>query len=313
MSDSAATVARPATLSDRLNPVAVREFRQAVRSKWVIAVVLLFLLANLVVLGSYLMFSPDAATSLDGGRSVFMPLFVLLLLTCMVFVPLYAGVRMSLECTGAGADLLAGTSLSPGKLLRGKFFSAAALTMLIFSVCLPFITLTYLLRGIDVPTIMFVTVVLFAVCIAGNGVGLFAGAVPAGWFLRCLIGLLGLFALFILLSMMISFIGQVTFMGSAAFWQDAEAVIALCVTTVVGLILMGLLYVAAIAMLSPRSSNRMLVPRLYATGLWMISGVLTGLLTAFMVSDRTAVRERRGDSRSSSGRLSACWCSAASP
>ena len=41
---------------DWVNPVAVKEFRQAVQSRWVIAVLMLFLLINLVVRGRL----PDA-------------------------------------------------------------------------------------------------------------------------------------------------------------------------------------------------------------------------------------------------------------
>ena len=73
----------------------------------------------------------------------------------MAFVPLYAGVRLSLERNDANIDLLFVTTITPGAIVRGKYFAAMALTLLIFSACMPFMMFTYLLRGIDLPTIFY--------------------------------------------------------------------------------------------------------------------------------------------------------------
>ena len=87
-------------------------------------------------------------------------------LTCLGFVPLYAGVRLSLERNDANIDLLFVTTITPGAIIRGKYLTAMALTLLIFSACMPFITFTYLLRGIDLPTIFYCLAVGFLVCAA---------------------------------------------------------------------------------------------------------------------------------------------------
>ena len=63
-----------AAAGDQVNPIVVKEFRQAVQSRLVIAVLILSLLINLVVVGGYVMFSPDADTSMQGGQTVFMAL-----------------------------------------------------------------------------------------------------------------------------------------------------------------------------------------------------------------------------------------------
>ena len=117
---------------DRVNPVAVKEFRQAVQSRWVIAILMLFLLVNLGIVGGYLMLSPDADTSIDGGRNVFMLLLGILLITCIGFVPIYTGIRLSMERNDANIDLFFVTTITPAAIVRGKYFSALALTLLIF-------------------------------------------------------------------------------------------------------------------------------------------------------------------------------------
>ena len=75
-------------ISDRTNPIVVKELRQAVQSRLVIAILLLFLLANVLVVGGYLMLSVDATTSERAGPELFSALFVVLVGTCMIFVPL---------------------------------------------------------------------------------------------------------------------------------------------------------------------------------------------------------------------------------
>ena len=102
-----------ASAGDWVNPVAVKEFRQAVQSRWVIAVLMLFLLINLVIVGGFLATSPDAAVSGGRGRDMFGGLLVLLMLTCMGFVPLYSGIRLSLERNDANIDLLFITTIRP--------------------------------------------------------------------------------------------------------------------------------------------------------------------------------------------------------
>ena len=93
-----------------------------------------------------------------------MGLLGILMFTCMIFVPLYSGGRMSLERSNADMDLLYVTTLSPGAIVRGKYLTATALTLLIFSASMPFMILTYLLRGIDLPSIFFVLAVCFSIC-----------------------------------------------------------------------------------------------------------------------------------------------------
>lgn len=260
---------------DRLNPVAVREFRQAVRSRWVVAVLLLFLLVNLVVVGGYLVFSPEAATSIDGGRHVFNALFAVLTFTCVGFVPAYTCVRLALERNGSNLDLLFVTTITPGAIVRGKYFSSLALAALIFSACMPFMTVTYLLRGIDLPTIFFLLFYGFLVCAGGCALGVFAGAMSGTPLFRAVVIGGALMALFGLSMMTIGVAQTTTRFGARTAIPDFWSGLAFGV--LVELVGIGLLYVLSVALLSPKPSNRMLVPRIYGAATWLLTAAVAAV------------------------------------
>ncbi len=262
-----------ARAGDWVNPVAVKEFRQAVQSRWVIGVLLIFLLIDLGIVGGYLAMTPEAATSSHGGRDVCGGLLTILLLTCIAFVPLYTGIRLSLERNDTNLDLLFVTTISPGAIVRGKYLTAMALTLLMFSVCMPFIALTYLLRGVDLPTIFFLLAHGFLFCAVANGLGVFAGAVSGSWFIRGVVDLGALLGLLYLAVVATALSQSVLMFGTGMVfshmdWSEYG------ITLLIAGLGLGLLYVLSVCLLSPRSSNRMFVPRLYITGSWMLVGIL---------------------------------------
>ena len=258
--------------SDRVNPVAVKEFRQAVQSRWVIAVLMLFLLVNLSVMGGYLMLSPNVEASIDGGRNIFLFLLSILLITCIGFVPAYSGIRLSLERNDANIDLFFVTTITPGAIVRGKYFTAMALTLLIFSACMPFMTLTYLLRGIDLPTIFGILAFGFVICAAANALGIFAGSVSGSWLIRGLVDAGAIFWLFCTTFMTIQMSSSVLMFGRAIMFSRMSAWQFFGWWLGIEVMGIGLLYVLSVALLSPKQSNRMLVPRLYIMGSWSVSG-----------------------------------------
>ncbi len=258
--------------SDWINPVAVKEFRQAVQSRWVVAVLILFLLLNLTVVGGYLLLSPDIQTDTDGGQGVFAALMAILAFTCMGFVPAYTGIRLSLERHSTDIDLFFITTITPGAIVRGKYLTAMAITLLIFSTCMPFMVLTYLLRGIDLPTIFMILASCFVLCAAANALGLFAGAVSGGWLIRGLVAIGAAIILIYLAFGVAAGLQAFMFFGPGVFGLDIEVWIGIATFLALEAMGIGLLYVFSVALLSPRPTNRMMVPRLYLTACWALTG-----------------------------------------
>ena len=267
-------------LGDRVNPIVVKEFRQAVRSHLVVAVLMVFLLVDLLILGGYMLQSVGGANP-EGGRGAFQAFMTVLLLTCLGFVPLYAGIRLSIERNDVNLDLLYVTTIPPGAIVRGKYLTAMALTLLIFSACMPFVVLTYLLRGIDLPTIFLVLALGFLCCAYANAMGVFFGCLPGSWFIR------GFLAVVVL--PMVLYMAGVALVGPLIFVRYASPVgtggwspwTFLGIRVLMVLLGIGLLHVMSVALISPKASNRMLVPRLYVTGAWAVSGIVSALWCSY--------------------------------
>ena len=92
-------------VDDRLNPIVVKELRQAVQSRFVIVMLLGFLLVNvLVVMFGVIAQNPSGDS--QAGREIFMVLQAILLAACVGFLPIYSAIRLSSEHGDGNTDLL---------------------------------------------------------------------------------------------------------------------------------------------------------------------------------------------------------------
>src|SRR6185312_5798138 len=115
-------------LGDRINPIVVKESRQAVNSRIVAAFLLLFLTVEMVVM--LLLISEREVSSeinMHAGREIFSVVQGVLLGTCMILIPTMTGARLAGERSDVNVDLLFISSLSPRAVLFGKLAAAGAL------------------------------------------------------------------------------------------------------------------------------------------------------------------------------------------
>lgn len=259
-----------------LNPVVVKELRQAVRSWAVTGTLLMFLL---VLFCSAVIFfvtqSFDNSTNPRMGAQIFATFSVILTGASLLFIPLYIGVRVAAERQESDLDLLYISTLSPARIIRGKFFCGAYVAVLFFSACMPFMTFTNLLRGVDLPSVFFILMCLFLIVCCAVQVAIFLACLPISKWLKILLGLLaGIFTLGLArgLTMGISELimeGVGSMMSNREFWATF--------LTVSGVILSAtlLLHFLSIALISPPSANRALPVRIYMTIVWIIGAVIS--------------------------------------
>ncbi|MDE0043340.1 MAG: hypothetical protein OXT74_14975, partial [Candidatus Poribacteria bacterium] len=88
---------------------------------------------------------------------------------------------MATERSVENVDLLFITNLRPWSIIWGKFLAALALTVLLYSAGMPFISFTYLLRGIDLLSIFSLMAINFIVVAAGIQCAILIGALPVKW------------------------------------------------------------------------------------------------------------------------------------
>jgi hypothetical protein len=269
-----------ARLDDRLNPIVVKELRQAVQSRFVTSVLLLFLIVQLFIVGMALISAGVDAVSENPenylGRSVFRVLQGILLGTCLLFIPGYTGLRLASERSEVNLDLLFITTLRPRAIIWGKFLSALILAVVVFSACAPFMTFTYLLRGIDVPTILLILVIDILAVAGAVQICIFMAVVPGNRVAKGLIGLMGFSGLIGFLTTSITgtvalvTIGIGTYMDTKEFWGAAGTVLVAVVSGI------ALFFTWSVAFISAPSANRAWPVRVCNLAVLLATGLMFG-------------------------------------
>jgi len=258
---------------DRMNPIVVKELRQAVQSRFIVSILMLFLVVLLVTLLMYIL-NTDTIGQVTGnhGANLFHIFQGMLLITCLFFVPVYVGGRLSVERSSTTSDLLFVSTIRPSSIVWGKLLAGMIVTALIFSACAPFMVVTYLLRGIDPPTIMFVIGLDLLVVLAAVQMAILIGAVQISLAIKIFLGLfLGvgfiswLTAIAFMMVWEISTGGFGSRMGDWEFWAP---VLGFVVSWLSGV---GLVFFLTVALISPPPSNRAFPLRLYMTVVWAVS------------------------------------------
>ncbi|HEV3384966.1 MAG TPA: hypothetical protein VG097_09120, partial [Gemmata sp.] len=118
------------SIGDRINPIVVKEMRQAVNSRFVSSMLVLLLSIELLVMALMLLLrSPSTDPDIQNmrtGREVFMTLQGILIVSCMLLIPTMTGGRLAAERSDVKVDLLFISTLSPRAIMAGKFLAATA-------------------------------------------------------------------------------------------------------------------------------------------------------------------------------------------
>jgi len=259
-----------------MNPVVVKELRQAVRSWAVTGTLLLFLL---VLFCSAVIFfvsqSFDASTNQRMGAQIFSTFSVILTGASLLFIPLYIGVRVAAERQESDLDLLYISTLSPARIIRGKFFCGAYVAVLFFSACMPFMTFTNLLRGVDLPSVFFILLCLFLIVCCAVQVAIFLACLPISKLLKILLGIGAAIATFWLVAGLTFGISELMMQGVGSMMSNRGFWATFLTASSVIFATMLLLHFLSIALISPMSANRARPIRIYMTIVWLIGAAVS--------------------------------------
>lgn len=271
------------TLADRLgdavNPIVVKELRQAVKGKFVTVMLLILLLIQLAAIAIYVLTVDPTREDFRAGRDMFMILHGMMLGIGLLFVPAYSAIRLAAERADTNVDLLFITTLRPVSIIFGKVFCALVISALIFSACLPFITFTYFLRGIDLPSIFVVLVMDFLVVLAFSLLAIFTACLPTNRILKVFAGLVVLSQLpTVFVWTMFGAYGLITAgigsrLDTSEFWLGVAAAAAVYVPVI------GLLFIISVVFITPQSANRALALRVFLTTTWVLTGAGMAAIT----------------------------------
>lgn len=149
------------TASERLNPILVKETRQALKSKQFALWFLLLLAACWVItIGGIAWVGPGVRYAASGGV-LFLAYYFVLCVALLVVAPFSAFRSLAAEQEDNTRDVLMVSALSPTQMINGKLGSAVLQMVVYLSALTPCLAFTYLLRGIDLLTIVFLPALAF--------------------------------------------------------------------------------------------------------------------------------------------------------
>lgn len=272
---------RWAALSDRFNPILVKESRQALKS-WQFVGTFMAVLAGCwlwSILG--LAWAGPGVAHLAVGRDMFWIYYIILAFPLLVVVPFGAYRSLAGEIEDRTYELLSITTLSAWQIITGKLASAALQMLVYLSGVMPCLAFTYLLRGIDVPTIVIVLVYTVAASLGLSLVGLLLATVATVHYRQVVLTVavvLGLFGAFVAGFMTVyEVLRDTPPLADPAFGLFNWILISAYASYVVFFVL------AAAAQLNFASSNRSTALRLV---MLLQFGVLAGWLLWFWVVTR---------------------------
>jgi hypothetical protein len=159
-------------LGEHFNPILIKEARQALKSRQfavtftlVLACGWIWSMLGVALIGPTIHYAAEAP-------QIFYGYYIVLSFPLLIIVPFGAFRSLAAEREDGTYELLSISTLWPRQIISGKLGSAVLQMLVYFSAISPCLAFTYMLRGIDVPTIVFVLCLVFLASLGLSLVGL---------------------------------------------------------------------------------------------------------------------------------------------
>ncbi len=244
------------TAGERLNPILVKETRQALKSRQFVITFFFLLIAGLIwSLAGVALMGPEVHYGARGAE-VFWGYYVILAFPLLIIVPFGAFRSLAVEQEDRTYELLSITALNPRQIVSGKLGSAVMQMTVYLSAIAPCLAFTYMLRGIDFPTILFMVFYAVVGSLSLSVIALVAGTLTREKHWQVVVSVLLIIGLFnVFLIYVTQFVALVLYFGALAFdepvfWQVNAAI----VTAVASFCLLA--FYAAVGQITFASDNR---------------------------------------------------------
>jgi hypothetical protein len=240
---------------DWLNPILVKETRQALKSfQFTTTFVLVLAACWIVTIGGLAYLGPGISFSASGG-SLLAWYYAVLAFPLVVVVPYSAFRSLASEREDNTYDLLSITTLRPRQIISGKLESSIVQMAVYFSAITPCLAFTYLLRGVDLPTITVLMVYTFFGSLGLSMIGILLATLSEQRFAQVFVSVA--FVAMLLLVLWGGIAGALlvidysyAMFGGSEFWIFSWALATAYVTT------FALMYFAATGMITFHTENR---------------------------------------------------------
>jgi len=240
---------------DWLNPILVKETRQALKSfQFTITFILVLVAVWIATIGGVAYVGPRIFYSADGG-TLLLWYYAVLAFPLIVVVPYAAFRSLASEREDNTYDLLSITALKPRQIISGKLGSSVVQMAVYFSAITPCLAFTYLLRGVDLPTIVVLSVYTFFWSLGLSMLGILLATLCEHRFTQvfvsvALVALLLLMFYFAMWSSWGMSYYSYGFVGGEGFWITAAAIATVYLT------FFALAFFAAAGLITFTSENR---------------------------------------------------------
>jgi len=262
-------------LDDRINPMVVKELRQAVRGRFVPLMLCLFLVVLTLIMS--LFFSEDWTNSRESGSNLMFAFLSIYLFAAVILIPLSVAIRLASERSEENMDLLYISTLAPRRIISGKLLAGMTVMGLFLFASSPFMTLTSILGGTDIPTIFLLLTIATSVGIASLQSAILVACFAVKRVFKVMLGIFALGGLFFVYSSTLVFLIQMNDRGigermvSGRLWPEIFAW-----TLVFSFVYAGL-FLISVAMIKPKPMNRAKPVRLFFTIAWLLSFAIVEL------------------------------------
>ena len=246
------------TLKFGINPVALKELRQLVRSRLIlwgmVALPIILLVAMALVLSVQTRdLSPtEIALGKGFGQGTLIAVSIITGFVTCGAIPLFAAIKTILETGKEEFGLTFTTALTPVQIVTGKITAVALITAIAVALAMPFFVLSYLMRGIDLITTLMIPLSLLAGGVAAFSLGLLPACTTRPVAVRIITLLLMFGFLPSLYGLMIAALTH----GSGGIWMSSGS------KTVMGVAITCLLYVSLIAYCRVQAAAELTPPHL---------------------------------------------------
>ncbi|MFT7485042.1 MAG: hypothetical protein ACI9F9_000888 [Candidatus Paceibacteria bacterium] len=241
--------------TDRLNPILLKEVRQAMRGRYFkYSFWLTLTIATLVGLSVCLVTLMDQGPGAVLGPSFFVAMFGCLVVAAQIFVPFSAFLSMGGEWDENTWDLLVLSNLRPKQIVLGKVLSASLQSLLFYCAFGPFLVFAFLLRGVDLTVLLSALSLSFVLATLLSCLAVAMSSFGRGKFARVI--------LMVLLAVVLvqSSVGVSVWAGAMMFnpaqIHDKDMLMAIAGAITVGVAIAAFFFAAACARLAHPEENR---------------------------------------------------------
>ena len=236
---------------DRINPVLIKELRQAFHNRLMLSLSGILLVLQFAML---VIFHLTQKEWTDGG-GVFVTIDAVLMNLAILIACAYGPLqRFTEERSSSELDFAAITLLTPFQVIFGKLACALVTALLVASLCLPFMTVAYFFRNVTLLEIAGVFISEAVPVLLMIQLALFCGALGKKWGQ----------ALFLVIFLQVAgpmFIGSPVLFNTAVLKGSPERFL-FWGMQLGGVLVFLLLFVSTTSLITPRFANRMFLPRL---------------------------------------------------